>query len=256
MPEKYRVSAFGMQNTDDLLYNTCMISPYTIKACGDTGLLLELGKEIDPKINRICVMTAKSLKEKQVPGIRDIIPSYAAVMVSYDPSVLSFSDVKDTVLSVLSETELNDETESAVISIPVLYDGEDLPFVAENAGLSIEEAIRIHTEGIYHVYMMGFLPGFAYLGGLDERLKTPRLSSPRKHVPQGSVGIAGMQTGVYPLDSPGGWQLIGRTPLKLYDPKNSEAPILLHTGDTVRFVQITEEEFASYAGGSDVCKNH
>ena len=137
--------------------------------------------------------------------------------------------------SIVQTTGNHFITEFSLVKIPVIYDGEDLAFVAEYNQLSIEEVINIHTFPIYSVYMMGFLPGFAYLGGLDARIATPRKPTPRTKVPAGSVGIAGNQTGIYPSESPGGWQLIGRTERQLYTP-NSPEITLLKAGDLVKFV--------------------
>ncbi|NLG86950.1 MAG: 5-oxoprolinase subunit PxpB, partial [Firmicutes bacterium] len=133
--------------------------------------------------------------------------------------------------------------------IPVCYGGKfgpDLDYVCEHTGLSAEEVIQLHTGTDYLIYMLGFTPGFSYLGGMDERLATPRLKTPRTHIPAGSTGIAGKQTGIYPIDSPGGWQLIGRTPLKLYDPFR-DPPVLLKAGNYVRFTAITEDEYEEIA---------
>ena len=136
--------------------------------------------------------------------------------------------------------------EKKVWEIPVLYGGElgpDFSYVAEHAGISGEELIRLHSEKDYLVYMLGFLPGFTYLGGLEEKLHTPRLENPRVKIPAGSVGIGGSQTGVYPVDSPGGWQLIGRTPVKMYDPEKQD-PILVQAGEYIHFYPITDSEYA------------
>ena len=137
------------------------------------------------------------------------------------------------------------ETRKRIFEIPVCYGGEygpDIQNIAEHAGLSQEEVIQIHSSRDYLIYMLGFLPGFTYLGGLDERLHTPRLANPRIRIPAGSVGIGGSQTGIYPLDSPGGWQLMGMTPVKTYDPSR-ETPILVEAGDYIRFVPVEEEEY-------------
>ena len=132
-----------------------------------------------------------------------------------------------------------------IYEIPVCYGGEygpDLEFVAKNADISVEEVIKIHSSKDYLIYMLGFLPGFSYLGGLDEKIHTPRLANPRIKIPAGSVGIGGAQTGIYPLESPGGWQLIGKTPVKTYNP-DRKVPILFEAGDYIRFVPISQEEF-------------
>ena len=153
--------------------------------------------------------------------------------------------LKEKLEKLLSEMGDIEIPPSPVLEIPVLYGGEmgpDLPFVAENAGLSEEEVIRIHSGTEYLIYMLGFTPGFTYLGGMSDKIATPRLQQPRVKIPAGSVGIAGSQTGIYPIDSPGGWQLIGRTPLKMYDP-NRETPILPEAGQYMKFYPIDQAEY-------------
>ncbi len=178
-------------------------------------------------------------------AIRETVPAYASLLVYYDPLRTDFDGVRR-----LLERLLSDETDRAggqgrLIEIPVCYGGiygEDLPFVAEHAGLTEEEVIRIHSGCEYRIYMLGFLPGFPYLGGLDERLATPRLARPRTEIPAGSVGIGGAQTGIYPIASPGGWRLIGRIPLRLFRPEEN-GRLLYEAGDRIRFVPIGVEEY-------------
>jgi len=170
------------------------------------------------------------------------VPAYSSLAVIYDPTLIDFGGVKRAVEGVEASAE---SFEGELVEIPVVYGGEygpDLEFVAKHSGLSVDEVIEIHSKPVYRVYFLGFLPGFAYLGGMDERIAAPRLERPRLKVPSGSVGIAGKQTGIYPIESPGGWRLIGRTPLRLFNPEK-EPPTLLQPGDRVKFVPVDEYEF-------------
>lgn len=224
-----------------------------IKPCGDTALMIQFEQKIDPAILREVRQMTEKIQNAQLKGIIDLIPSYAALLVKFDPAVFSYEMLKQKI-EVLAGKE-DRKTASAVryIDIPVLYGKpfpEDLDHVAKHAGCSIDEVIRIHTGNEYPVYMMGFLPGFPYLGNLDDRLHTPRRKEPRISIPAGSVGIGGAQTGIYPLTSPGGWHILGLTPVKLYDP-DAEDPVLLRSGDVIRFRAVSEEEFREIeeAGG-------
>jgi len=167
------------------------------------------------------------------------------VLVCYDPLITDY-DLLSSRLEKLSKTVApGKKSGGRLVEIPVCYGGEsgpDLSFVAEHAGRKEREVIYIHSSRDYRIYMLGFLPGFPYLGGLDKRIHTPRLTAPRTKIPAGSVGIGGEQTGIYPMESPGGWQLIGRTPLKLFDVNGAEPP-LYEAGDTIRFIPITSEEY-------------
>jgi KipI family sensor histidine kinase inhibitor len=182
-----------------------------------------------------------------VGGVCACIPTYCALLVHYDPCKISYAKLKSKLEKKLQNTFVQEEESKRIFVIPVCYGGkfgEDLPFVAEHAGLSPEEVVRLHCGADYRIYMLGFLPGFAYLGGLDPKIFTPRLQNPRTKIPAGAVGIGGEQTGIYPLASPGGWRLIGQTPVRPYDP-NREEPILYRAGDYIRFRSITETEFAA-----------
>lgn len=216
-----------------------------ILTAGDSSVLIEFGKEISPQINKRITMLVHLMKEQQIEGVVDIIPAFTSLLVNYDPRVISYKKIRKR-LEKLAKLEVKDiQTSAKVYEIPVCYGGEygpDVENIAKLAGLSKEEVIQIHSSKDYLIYMLGFLPGFSYLGGLDERIHTPRLANPRVRIPAGSVGIGGSQTGIYPLDSPGGWQLLGQTPIKTYDPKR-EIPILFEAGDYIRFVPITQEEF-------------
>jgi len=212
---------------------------------GDLGLLVEFGDKIDPEINQKVRKIFLTLEKVAIDGITEAVPTYRSILIFYDPSKISFGQLQQEILNIDQKLEEVTIPPPETIEIPVLYGGEygpDLDFVAQHNGLTPEEVIEIHTSGTYLIYMIGFTPGFPFLGGLSERLFTPRLKTPRAVVPAGSVGIANNQTGIYPIDSPGGWQLIGRTPIKLYDPKR-ENPILLKAGNYLKFKRITEAEY-------------
>ncbi|HID61798.1 MAG TPA: 5-oxoprolinase subunit PxpB [Anaerolineae bacterium] len=212
---------------------------------GDSALVVEFSNEISEQVNRGVHALACALEKNPLPGLGEAVPTYRSLLIHYDPLRLSCEEVRAFVSDVLQKGEEVLEHESRVVEIPVVYGGEfgpDIEFVAEYNSLSVEEVVRIHSAATYLVYMLGFSPGFAYLGGMSEAIATPRLETPRTLVPAGSVGIAGQQTGIYPIATPGGWRLIGRTPLKLFDPK-SDPPTLLKAGDTVRFTPISEGEY-------------
>lgn len=208
--------------------------------CGDTGLAVELGEGIDLAVNRAIHRLRWALEALALPGIEALTPSYRSLLIQYDPAHRSMERLMLDVESVL-EGGWTDADPGRLIEIPVNYggsEGPDLDEVAAHARLSPEEVVRRHSGVDYPVYLIGFTPGFPYLGGMDASLCTPRKATPRERVPAGSVGIAETQTGIYPIDSPGGWQLIGRTPLRLFDPDRAE-PFLVRAGDTVRFVPLS-----------------
>ena len=212
---------------------------------GDKGLLVEYGDKIDPEINAKVRAISLSIEKADIDGVEEVIPTYRSILITYNPTKISFKDLKENIKNMeknLSKVEL---PAPRTIEIPVVYGGEygpDIEFVAKHNGLTVEEVIDIHSKGKYLIYMIGFTPGFPFLGGLSEKLFTPRLETPRVKVPAGSVGIANNQTGIYPIDSPGGWRIIGRTPIKLYDP-SKDPPVILSPGDFIRFVPIDEEEY-------------
>lgn len=214
---------------------------------GDSAILVELGSEIDPSINDRVYALANSIEQANIDAVIELVPTYRSVLVSYDPLTARYSEVFDALGDLLdSSSALAEEIgfEAKIIELPVVYggdDGPDIDNVAESAGMSRQEVIDIHSGVDYRVYMIGFAPGFPYLGGLDERIATPRLKTPRISVPAGSVGIAESQTGVYPNTSPGGWQLIGRTAVKLFDVDKS-SPSLITPGSKVRFVPVNSHE--------------
>ncbi|OKL40380.1 5-oxoprolinase subunit PxpB [Pontibacter flavimaris] len=226
--------------------------PLLLCPVGDNAVALLFGETISADIHRRILAVAQALEQQPFDGLVESVPAFTSLTVYYDPWVLSRQGTLDAyseavrLLGNLVEQAQEMQPEPArVVELPVVYGGTfgpDLEEVAAHAGLSAEEVIQIHSNGSYQVYMIGFAPGFSYLGGMDERLVAPRKAKPREKVPAGSVGIAGTQTGVYSVSTPGGWQLIGRTPLQLFNP-NRKTPSLLQAGDRVRFVPITPEEF-------------
>ena len=218
----------------------------TISPVGDRAISIDFGQVIDPTINRHIRQTIERIKELQLEGIIELVPTYCALLVEYDAMLYSYSEICNIIEPTLEEGMTNTTNELVtVVEVPTVYGGDfgpDLSFVASHNHLSEDEVISIHSGTDYLVYMLGFIPGFTYLGGMDSRIATPRLSSPRTLIPAGSVGIAGEQTGTYPSDSPGGWQIIGRTPVTMYDMSKAQAA-LLKAGDYVRYVPIDESEF-------------
>ena len=209
-----------------------------IVALGDSAILIQLGEEIDPAINRRVHALAGLVETSAIAGIIEAVPAYATLLVHYDPLVLSFTQIKNILREKVTQIQENESRKPRLVEVPVRYGGElgpDLESVALHCGLRVEDVIRIHSEKIYTVYMMGFTPGYPYMGKLDDALIMPRLETPRTRVPAGTVAIAGSQTGIYSIESPGGWNLIGWTPLELFDP-NSDSPFLFAPGDEVKFI--------------------
>lgn len=212
---------------------------------GDAALTVEFGNRIALSLNRKVRALAAALEKAALAGIVEVVPTYRSLTIYYDPLSLSLTDLRNSVEGLLDRLEDISLPAPRVVTIPTVYGGEfgpDLPSVAQHCGLTEEQVIRLHTRPTYHVYMLGFTAGYPYLGGMPKRLTTPRLPSPRLRVPAGSVGIGGNQTGVYSVESPGGWRLIGRTPLTLFDPK-WEIPVLIRPGDQVQFVRIPPDEY-------------
>ncbi|WP_419871330.1 5-oxoprolinase subunit PxpB [Candidatus Pristimantibacillus sp. PTI5] len=239
--------------------------PYELLPLGDSAVILRLAGGISIETHRIVSSLTAAIEAQPFAGFMECVPSFAAAAVHYDPLLVSRSRAGDELMhGTIFETVcarlkacLSKELTSAadqvtrMVEIPVCYGGEygpDLSFVADLNGLSEEEVIAIHAAGSYLVYMLGFAPGFPYLGGMSEEIAAPRHQTPRTSIPQGSVGIAGKQTGVYSVSTPGGWQLIGRTPLALFRPQE-EIPSLLRPGDSVRFKPITSQEYMLYIEG-------
>jgi KipI family sensor histidine kinase inhibitor len=191
----------------------------------------------------------QTLQARQDPRIRNLHPGYTSLLVDFDPLQIGHDELAAMVEQSAGSAGSQAEPRSNLVSVPVCYDAEfgpDLMDLANHAKISPEEVIRLHSSATYLVYFLGFSPGFAYMGGLPEKLHMPRLATPRAHVAGGTVGIAGSQTGIYPVDSAGGWRLIGRTPWRMFDP-NSDPPTRLQPGDTVRFSAIDRPTFGAMA---------
>ncbi len=223
-----------------------MIKPrINYKSAGDQALIAEFGNKISKEINEQVRAFAYLLEQQGLEGILETIPAYRSLMIHYNPLVIE----EKALITLLKEREKGLEglemPSPLITEIPTIYGGEygpDLKGVAKHAGISEEEVIKVHSSGEYLIYMLGFTPGFPYLGGMDPRIAAPRLNNPRKKIPRGSVGIADTQTGIYSLDSPGGWQLIGWTPVVLFDPGKKQ-PFLLKAGDYIKFCPINHEEY-------------
>ncbi len=214
---------------------------------GETGLVVEFGNEISPDINNKIKQLVDFFDCRNDIGIIEILPTYRSLLISYNPLEISFGNLKEIIELAFKNSETNESKSFSreIVEIPVLYGGElgpDLDFVANYNQLSSEEVVKIHSSEEYLIYMIGFTPGFPYVGGMSEKIATPRLQTPRTKIPAGSVGIAANQTGIYPVESPGGWQLIGRTPLQLFDYRK-ENPFLLDAGHYLSFKPIDQSEF-------------
>ncbi len=219
------------------------------RLAGDRGLLVEYGDSIDPVINDRVRVVALAIKQNALPGVKECLTAYSSLTVVYDPDITNPHLLKQQFINLQENISPRDIPEPAVASIPVCYGGDygpDIEYVAQFNGLTSGEVIRIHSEPCYRIYMLGFTPGFPYLGGLPSQIHTPRLATSRTLVPAGSVGIANSQTGIYSLDSPGGWQLIGRTPLKLFSPHRKN-PVLLESFDHLKFFPISPHDFQAMA---------
>jgi KipI family sensor histidine kinase inhibitor len=205
-------------------------------------LLVELEPSIDPVVNERAILLASRLRDRNARGIRDIAPGYCTLGVHYDPLQTDLAALEQAIEREFAAlASIGTVAARSALEIPVSYGGEhgpDLDAVAAHAGCSTAEVIRRHSERTYRVYMLGFVPGFAYMGRVDPTIAAPRHRVPRERVRAGSVGIAGLQTGVYPVDSPGGWQLIGHTATVMFDP-GRDKPSLLSAGDLVRFVPVS-----------------
>jgi KipI family sensor histidine kinase inhibitor len=213
--------------------------------CGDGCLFVEFGDGIDLTINSMVRALGRDIHSLAPGWLVETVPTYRSLAIYIDPWESPREEVEELARSICQSLEPGPVRAGPVLEIPVCYGGEfgpDMKRVSEHTGLSPEDVIAIHSGSCYHVFMMGFTPGFPYLGGMDRRLETPRLPNPRTVIPEGSVGIAGKQTGIYPITSPGGWNLVGRTPLRLFD-QEREAPFLLEAGMNIVFVPISAETF-------------
>ncbi len=212
---------------------------------GDRSLLAIYGTGVDRVVNEKVRRMAALLIGNPHPGIDAVVGSYCTLLLHYNPLLIGFQELATLLLDLEKNLDKTTLAKARTVDIPVCYGGEfgpDIDFVAQHNQISTNEGIALHSAADYHIYAIGFAPGFCYLGGLDPRLQTPRLATPRQNVTAGSVGIAGNQTGVYPLASPGGWRLIGRTPLRLFAPERQH-PLPYQTGDTIRFRPVSEDEF-------------
>jgi inhibitor of KinA len=212
---------------------------------GDSGLTIEFGERIDPTIHRLVLVCMQALEQEPAHGQLDLVPTYRSLTVYFDPTITDGASVGARLLSMATRSAGAPQRPSKTITVPVLYDSAvapDLEAVAAEARVTAGEVITLHTSVTYRVYMVGFTPGFPYLGLVPRRIARPRLATPRKSVPAGSVGIAGHQTGIYPRASPGGWRIIGRTPISICD-LDGPHPFLLNPGDEVRFIAIDRTEF-------------
>lgn len=211
----------------------------------DSSLLVVFGNAISPEINQRVIALFRAIQSRHDPRIRNLHPAYASLLIDFDPLRMTHDELTVVVRQLENDASVADDKPGEVVTIPVCYDvefGPDLPDVARHAGVAAETVTRLHSDPIYLVYFLGFSPGFVYLGGLPEILHTPRLATPRPSIAGGSVGIAGSQTGIYPVDSPGGWRLIGRTPLRMFDPE-ATPPTRLQPGDRMKFDPIDRETF-------------
>lgn len=215
---------------------------------GDRSLLVELGDEISPAVNQAVQELFTALDIYPIDGVKELVPGYRSLMVVYDPLTISPVVLKRTIGATYDHLNQTELPEPRTIDIPIVYGGEqgpDLENVAQYHQITPQEVVDYHTRPVYRVYMIGFTPGYPYLGEVPDAIATPRHKTPRILVPKGSVGIAQKQTGIYSVDSPGGWQIIGWTPLDLFDPQ-TQPPSLLMMGDRVRFQAITAQEASQW----------
>jgi inhibitor of KinA len=215
---------------------------------GDRGLLLEFGDEISAEVNEKVRRMALAIQAESIEGMIETVPTYRSLLVLYNPLILPVDELKKRLIRLEEELKQTSFPDPKLTKIPVLYGGAygpDLEGVARHLQISPEEVVRLHCSKPYFIYMIGFMPGFPYMGELPDTLITPRLKTPRLSVPAGSVAIAQKQTGIYPMESPGGWQIVGRTPIKLFDPEK-DPPALLQMGDLVQFYPISEKEFKEW----------
>jgi KipI family sensor histidine kinase inhibitor len=218
---------------------------YRVVPAGDSAIIVEFDERIDPAVNARTIACAEAIQAANLPGVRDVVPTFRSIAIYFDPLRTNGDLLMESVDREATQASCAVATARAPVRIPVCYGGDlgpDLASVAAFAGMQEHDVIRVHASTTYRVFMLGFVPGFAYLGIVDARIAMPRHSTPRVRVPLGSVGIAGVQTGVYPAETPGGWQLIGRTALKPFDPAR-ENPFLMKAGDAVQFYPIERHSY-------------
>lgn len=221
------------------------ISNFRIIPSGDTAVVVEFGDQIDRELSRDVLRSTAALRNAEIRGVVEIVPTFRSLLVHYNPLVTTATELTEQLLPVLKE-EGEFETQARCWHLPVCYEGEwapDLDDVARRTEMTTQDVIKAHTQNTYHVYMVGFLPGYPYMGDLPERLRLPRRETPRVRVPAGSVAIATAMTAVYPIESPGGWHLIGATPVPMFD-ENTLPPALFTAGDQVVFFNVNTKELA------------
>jgi len=221
------------------------VSSFRVVSAGDSALVVEFENRIDPAVNARAIAVADALQTARLSGVRDVVPTFRSVAIYFDPLHTNGDALMARIKAEASTVAADTEAARTPIRIPVCYGGElgpDLEAVAAFSKLDEAEVVAAHTARTYRVFMLGFVPGFAYLGTVDDRIAMPRRPAPRVRVPVGSVGIAGVQTGIYPLETPGGWQLVGRTPIKPFDPDRA-SPFLMRAGDAVQFYAINRDQF-------------
>lgn len=230
-----------------------MTTGFRILPAGDSTIVVEFEERIDPAINARAIRVADAVQAAAIAGVRDVVPTYRSVAVFFDPLRTDCRRLVDWLVGEANRSVETPVGEQVPISVPVCYGGElgpDLADVAAFANMSADEVVATHAHAVYRVFMLGFMPGFAYMGVLDARIAMPRRQAPRVRVPRGSVGIAGGQTGIYPAETPGGWQIIGRTPARPFDAERP-MPFLFKAGDAVRFVPIDRSEFERVASNKE-----
>jgi inhibitor of KinA len=218
---------------------------FTYFPLGDSSFLIKVGNEISVECHKLIKALVLAINQEKIKGVSELIPAYNELLLIYNPLEINYTKLIDTLKDIEKKLNPDNLPPSTIIHIPVCYETEfapDLEIVAEKNNLTKNEVIKLHSSIEYLVYMLGFTPGFCYLGGMDARIATQRKESPRKIVEAGSVGIAGSQTGIYPIDSPGGWQIIGKTPINLFDTER-EQPFLIEAGNYIKFDSITKTEF-------------
>lgn len=236
---------------DDGRTAAAALPPVRVATAGDSALMVRLGQEISPLMLDRVMATLTALEARRIPGVIDLVPGYATVMVWFDPRTTSAEEVRQQIALALALSPVAASRAAArTVEIPVLYHPDvapDLLPLAEEKRLTVDALIARHSQPLYHCHLLGFRPGFPFLGGLDPALASARLATPRLRVAAGSVAIGGRQTGIYPLAGPGGWRIVGRTPAVLFDPGRAR-PFLVSAGDRVRFVPVDRARFLALGG--------